>query len=75
MTAIAKPRTTTRPFAGALLATSLLGVIAGGAIATAVPAALDARTRADHAAAVQARQTEAGRAWEARYFQMYPNAR
>lgn len=74
MTSIARPRPTiTSPLVGAALAVSLLGGVAGGAVALAVPAAIQAR--ADHEAAEAAERAKwlkYGQEWERRYRQMYP---
>lgn len=74
MTTIAQRRTTlATPFVGLALAASLLGGIAGGAVAIAVPAVLQARAAEDAAqAAERAKWLQYGQEWERRYRQMYP---
>ena len=74
MTTIAPRRTTVAtPVVGLALAASLLGGIAGGAIAVAVPAVIQARADEDTAqAAERAKWLQYGQEWERRYRQMYP---
>ena len=74
MTTIAQRRTTlANPFLGLALAASLLGGIAGGAVAIAVPAVIQARADEDAAqAAERAKWLKYGQEWERRYRQMYP---
>ena len=74
MTTLAQRRTTVAtPFVGLALAASLLGGIAGGAVAIAVPAVIQARADDDAAqAAERAKWLQYGQEWERRYRQMYP---
>jgi hypothetical protein len=74
MTTIAQRRTTvSTPVVGLALAASLLGGIAGGAVAVAVPAVIQARADQDVAqAAERAKWLQYGQEWERRYRQMYP---
>ena len=74
MTTIAQRRTTVAtPVVGLALAASLLGGIAGGAVAIAVPAVIQARADDDAAqAAERAKWLQYGQEWERRYRQMYP---
>jgi hypothetical protein len=76
MTEIAQHRTTiVSPLARIVLAASLLGGIAGGAVAVAVPAVADSRAAAEAAqAAERAKWVKYGQEWESRYRQMYPNS-
>jgi hypothetical protein len=74
MTTLAQRRTTLNsPFVGLALAASLVGGIAGGAVAIAVPAVIEARAAEDAAqAAERAKWLQYGQEWERRYRQMYP---
>ena len=74
MTTIAQRRTTVAtPVVGLALAASLLGGIAGGAVAVAVPAVIQARADQDAAqAAERAKWLQSGQEWERRYREMYP---
>jgi hypothetical protein len=74
MTTIAQRRTTVAsPVVGLALAASLLGGIAGGAVAIAVPTVIQARADQDAAqAAERAKWLKYGQEWERRYRQMYP---
>ena len=74
MTTIAQRRTTVAtPVLGLALAASLLGGIAGGAVAVAVPAVIQARADQDAAqAAERAKWLQYGNEWVRRYRQMYP---
>ncbi len=65
--------TTTNPLVGLAIAASLLGGVAGGAVAIAIPAVIQARAADDAAeAAERAKWLQYGQEWEARYRQMYP---
>ena len=65
--------TVTNPLVGLAIAASLLGGIAGGAVAIAVPAVIQARADDEAAqAAERAKWLQYGQEWEARYRQMYP---
>jgi hypothetical protein len=74
MTTIAQRRSTAAaPFVGLALAASLLGGIAGGAVALAIPAVIQARADDDAAqAAERAMWLQYGQDWERRYREMYP---
>ena len=74
MTTIAQRRTTVAtPVLGLALAASLLGGIAGGAVAIAVPAVIQAQADDDAAqVAERAKWQKYGQEWERRYRQMYP---
>ena len=74
MTTIAQRRTiVASPVVGLALAASLLGGIAGGAVAVAVPTVIQARADQDAAhAAERAKWLQYGQEWERRYRQMYP---
>jgi hypothetical protein len=74
MTTIAQRRTTVAsPVVGLALAASLLGGLAGGAVAVAVPSVIQARADQDAAqAAERAKWLKYGQEWERRYRQMYP---
>lgn len=74
MTTIAQRRTiVASPAVGLALAASMLGGIAGGAVAVAVPAVIQARADQDAAAAAErAKWLQYGQEWERRYRQMYP---
>ena len=66
-------KTISNPVLGATLAVALLGGIAGGALAIAVPAVIQARADDEAAqAAEHAKWLKYGQEWEARYRQMYP---
>jgi hypothetical protein len=68
-----RPATVSNPVIGLALAASLLGGIAGGAVAIAVPAAIGGRADQDTAqAAERAKWLKYGEDWERRYRQMYP---
>ena len=70
-----RPSTISTPLVGLALAASLLGGIAGGAVALAVPAAIQARAADQAAQAAQAERVKwisYGEEWERRYRQMYP---
>jgi len=67
-----RPATTSTPLVGLALAASLLGGIAGGAIAVTVPAVIQARTADDAAQAERVKWINYGEEWERRYRQMYP---
>jgi hypothetical protein len=63
----------TNPLVGLAIAASLFGGIAGGAVAIAIPAVIQARAEDDAAqAAERAKWLQYGQEWEARYRQMYP---
>jgi hypothetical protein len=65
--------TVSTPLVGLALAASLLGGIAGGAVALTVPAVIQARADEEAAeAAERAKWLKYGQEWEARYRQMYP---
>jgi hypothetical protein len=74
MTTIAQRRpTVAAPSIALALAASLLGGIAGGAVAIGVPAVIAARADDDAAqAAERAKWLQYGQEWERRYRQMYP---
>ena len=75
MAQLAQRRTTiSNPLIGLALAASLLGGVAGGAIAVAVPAVIQARADSEAAAgaAERAKWQKYGEDWESRYRQMYP---
>jgi hypothetical protein len=74
MAELVQRRTTvTNPVVGLVIAASLLGGIAGGAVAIALPAAIQARVDDEAAqAAERAKWLQYGQEWEARYRQMYP---
>jgi hypothetical protein len=74
MAELVQRRTTvTNPLVGLAIAASLLGGIAGGAVAVAIPAVIQARADDDAAqAAERAKWLQYGQEWEARYRQMYP---
>jgi hypothetical protein len=66
-------KTIAAPAVSMTLALALLGGIAGGAVAIAVPAVIEARADGDAARAAEREKWLAyGRDWEARYRQMYP---
>lgn len=66
-------KTISNPVVGATLAVALLGGLAGGALAIAVPAVIQARADDEAAqAAERAKWLNYGQEWEARYRQMYP---
>jgi hypothetical protein len=66
-------KTISNPVVGATLAVALLGGLAGGALAIAVPAVIQARADDEAAqAAERAKWLKYGQEWEARYRQMYP---
>jgi hypothetical protein len=68
-----RPSTVSSPLIGLALAASLLGGIAGGAVAVAVPAVIQARADDQAAqAAERAKWLKYGQEWETRYRQMYP---
>jgi membrane protein YqaA with SNARE-associated domain len=67
-----RPATTSTAFIGLALAASLLGGIAGGAIAVTVPAVIQARTADEAAQAERVKWITYGEDWERRYRQMYP---
>ena len=67
-----RPATISTPLVGLALAASLLGGIAGGAVALAVPAAIQARQAAEAAQAERVKWITYGEDWERRYRQMYP---
>jgi len=67
-----RPATTSTAFIGLALAASLLGGIAGGAIAVTVPAVIQARTADEAAQAEHVKWITYGEDWERRYRQMYP---
>ena len=68
-----RPATISSPLVGLALAASLLGGIAGGAVALTVPAVISARAEQDAAqAAERAKWLKYGEEWEHRYRQMYP---
>jgi|RhiMethySRZTD1v2_1073278.scaffolds.fasta_scaffold196832_2 hypothetical protein len=68
-----RPSTVSTPLIGLALAASLLGGIAGGAVAVAVPTVIQARPDNDAAqAADKAKWLKYGGEWEQRYRQMYP---
>jgi membrane protein YqaA with SNARE-associated domain len=70
MTTIAQRRSTAAaPFVGLALAASLLGGIAGGAVALAIPAVIQAHAAQ---AAERAKWLQYGQDWERRYREMYP---
>jgi membrane protein YqaA with SNARE-associated domain len=63
----------TNPLVGLAIAASLLGGIAGGAMAIVIPAVVQTRAEEDAAeAAERAKWLQYGQEWEARYRQMYP---
>lgn len=74
MAELVQRRTTvTNPVVGLALAASLLGGIAGAAVAIALPAAIQARVDDEAAqAAERTKWLQYGQEWEARYRQMYP---
>ena len=74
MAELVQRRTTvTNPLVGLAIAASLLGGIAGGAVAIAIPAVIQAQADDDAAqAAERAKWLKYGQEWEARYRQMYP---
>ena len=74
MAELVQRRTTvSNPLVGLAIAASLLGGIAGGAVAIAVPAVIQARADDEAAqAAERAKWLKYGQEWEARYRQMYP---
>ena len=68
-----RPTTINTPLIGLALAASLLGGIAGGAVAVTVPAVLQARADDEAAqAAEKVKWQKYGEEWERRYRQMYP---
>jgi membrane protein YqaA with SNARE-associated domain len=68
-----RPATISNPLIGLALAASLLGGIAGGAVAVAVPAVIQARADDVAAqAAESAKWQKYAEDWERRYGQMYP---
>ncbi|HET9082971.1 MAG TPA: hypothetical protein VFN41_01105 [Candidatus Limnocylindrales bacterium] len=67
-----RPTTISTPLVGLALAASLLGGIAGGAVAVAVPAVIQARTADEAAQAEGVKWITYGQEWERRYRQMYP---
>jgi hypothetical protein len=68
-----RPSTVSTPLIGLALAASLLGGIAGGAVAVAVPTVIQARADDESAqAAEKAKWQQYGQEWETRYRQMYP---
>ena len=67
-----RPATTSTAFIGLALAASLLGGIAGGAIAVTVPAVIQARAADEAAQAERVKWITYGEDWERRYRQMYP---
>jgi hypothetical protein len=75
MAELVQRRTTvTNPLVGLVIAASLFGGIAGGAVAIiTLPAAIQARVDDEAAqAAERAKWLQYGQEWEARYRQMYP---
>ena len=61
------------PVVGATLAVALLGGLAGGAVAIAIPAVIQARADDEAAqAAYRQKWLTYGQEWEKRYRQMYP---
>jgi hypothetical protein len=72
-TLVQQPSRIANPLVGVAFAVSLLGGLAGGAVAVAVPAVIEAREAAERAeAAYREKWLKYGREWEARYRQMYP---
>lgn len=68
-----RPATISSPLVGLALAASLLGGIAGGAVALTVPAVIQARGDSEAAqAAERVKWLKYGEEWERRYRQMYP---
>jgi hypothetical protein len=67
-----RPATISSSFVGLALAASLLGGIAGGAIAVTVPAVIQARAADEAAQAERVKWITYGEDWERRYRQMYP---
>ena len=66
-------KTISNPVVGATLAVALLGGLAGGALAIAVPAVIQGRDDEEAAqAAERAKWQKYGQEGEARYRQMYP---
>ena len=67
-----RPATISTPLVGLALAASLLGGIAGGAVALGVPAVIQARAADEAAQAERIKWITYGEEWERRNRQMYP---